>query len=41
MIDISRFDKAEVLKALYDNARAQGMGWLQYDPAPMPLEEAR
>ena len=40
MIDIRRLRKAEVLKALYDNASPQGMGLLHYTPGPMPLDEA-
>lgn len=40
-IDISGLDKAEVLKALYDNAKPQGLGFLHFDPAPMNIEEAR
>lgn len=34
-------DKAEVLAALYNVAKPQGMGFLQYDPKPMTAEEAR
>lgn len=33
MIDIKGLDKAEVLKALYDNSHVQGMGFLQAVPA--------
>lgn len=33
MIDIKGLDKAEVLKALYDNSHVQGMGFLQVVPA--------
>jgi len=40
MIDISKFNKAEVLKVLYDRAKPQGSGFLNYDPAPMKLERA-
>ena len=32
MIDIKNLNKAEVLKALYDNSHAQGMGWMQTVP---------
>jgi hypothetical protein len=40
-LDLSGLDKAVVLAALYDNARAQGMGWLHYTPNPMSIDEAR
>ncbi len=32
MIDIKGLDKAEVLKALYDNSHIQGLGFLQAVP---------
>ena len=32
MIDIKNLNKAEVLKALYDNSHVQGMGWMQTVP---------
>ena len=41
MIDISNYDKAEVLAALYNAARPQGMGFMHYDPTPMTTNEAR
>lgn len=41
MIDISNKDKAAVLAALYNNSKPLGMGRLQFDPAPMTVEEAR
>lgn len=40
MIDISQCSKAAVVKALYDNAQPQGMGFLHYTPEPLTLEEA-
>jgi len=40
-MDISKMDKAEVLAKLYNNARAQGMGWLQWEPEDMTKEEAQ
>lgn len=40
-IDISKLEKAQVLKALYDNSRPLGMGFLHFNPAPMPIETAR
>lgn len=39
-IDISKLDKAEVLVALYNNARAQGLGAFQHTPDPMSRAEA-
>ena len=39
-IDISKYDKADVLIALYTNAKPQGLGFLHYDPAPMSKDEA-
>ena len=39
-IDISKMDKPAVLMALYDNAKAQGLGVLHYTPEPMAREEA-
>jgi len=39
-VSIQGLDKAAVLAALYNGARAQGMGFLQYDPKPMGVEEA-
>lgn len=41
MIDISKADKALVFKALYDNAKPQGMGFLHYTPEPMEEGQAR
>lgn len=41
MIDISGLDKADLLAALYNNSRPQGMGIMHYDPKPMTVEEAR
>ena len=40
-IDISKKDKAEVLAALYNASHPLGLGFLQYDPTPMTVEEAR
>jgi hypothetical protein len=40
-IDISKMDKAEVLAALYNNSKTQGMGILHYENKPMKIEEAR
>lgn len=41
VVDISNKDKAEVLAALYNNSHPQGMGFLQYNPEPMTIEQAR
>ena len=41
VIDISNKDKAEVLAALYNHSKPIGMGIVQYDPRPMPVEIAR
>lgn len=40
MISIKGLTKAEALKALYDNARPLGMGYLHFTPEPMTLDEA-
>ncbi|MCK9567394.1 hypothetical protein M0R72_00425 [Candidatus Pacearchaeota archaeon] len=40
MIDISKFNKADVLAALYNSARAQGLGNLWHIPADMTREQA-
>jgi hypothetical protein len=40
-LNIAGLDKAQVLKALYDNAKPQGMGFLHYQPDPMDIEEAK
>lgn len=39
-MDISGLSKASVLAALYNAARPQGMGFLQYDPKPMSEADA-
>ena len=39
-ISIVGLDKAEVLAALYNSTRPQGMGFARYDPNEMSLEEA-
>jgi hypothetical protein len=39
-IDVSDISPAELLAGLYNNARAQGMGFLQYKPEPMNAIEA-
>lgn len=40
MISITGLDKSAVLAALYNASRPQGMGFMQYDPAPMTPEQA-
>lgn len=40
MINIAGLSKAKVLKALYDSAKPQGMGFLHFQPGPMDIEEA-
>lgn len=40
MIDISGYDKADVLIVLYEHARVQGRGFLQATTEPMSKEEA-
>ena len=40
-INIAGLDKAEVLAALYNSSRPQGMGFLHFTPGPMSIEEAR
>lgn len=40
-ISIQGLDKAEVFKALYDNAQPQGLGFLQFVAGNLNIEEAR
>jgi len=40
MIDCKGFSREEILIALYNRARPQGMGFLHYTPDPMSLEQA-
>ena len=40
MISLVGLDKAEVLAALYNASKPQGMGFLHYDAKPMTREEA-
>lgn len=39
-ISLNGKDKVDVLIALYDNSKPQGMGILHYDPTPMRRSEA-
>ena len=41
MIDISKFDKADVLAALYNPSRPFGMGFCHFDPTSMTRGEAK
>lgn len=41
VVNISNKDKAEVLVALYNNSHPHGLGFLQYNPEPMTIEQAR
>lgn len=40
MVSIDGKNKADVLAALYNRAKPQGMGFLHYDPTPMTREVA-
>lgn len=40
MINIEHANKAEILAALYNNSKIQGMGFLQAKPSLMTTEEA-
>lgn len=40
-ISLKGMNKAVVLAALYNASKPQGMGFLQYDPTPMTVEQAR
>jgi hypothetical protein len=40
-INIKGIDKARILQALYNKSHPIGMGFLQYRPGDMTLEEAR
>ncbi|MFA5333053.1 MAG: hypothetical protein WC376_00985 [Candidatus Nanoarchaeia archaeon] len=40
-MNISKLDKAEVLAALYNASKPQGMGFIQFNPNPMSVNEAR
>lgn len=41
MIDISNQDKAEVLAALYNHSKPQGLGMMHFDPSEMTTAEAK
>lgn len=41
MINYTGLSKAQVLAGLYNRSQPQGMGFLQYDPTEMTVEEAQ
>ncbi len=41
MIDLTKHDKAEVLAALYNHSKPQGMGFLHFTSEVMGKEEAQ
>lgn len=41
MIDLKKYDKAEVLAALYNYSKSQGMGFLHLKPEDMSKETAQ
>ena len=40
-MNIAKYNKAEILAALYNGSKPQGLGLLHYDPTPMTKEEAQ
>jgi hypothetical protein len=40
LIDISELNKADVLAALYNNSRPQGMGFMHHNSSAMSAKEA-
>jgi len=40
-MDITGLNKAEVLAALYNRAKPQGMGFMHFEARPMTTEEAQ
>lgn len=40
-ISLEGLNKADVLAALYNASRPQGLGFVQYDPTPMSSEQAQ
>lgn len=40
-INLKGLNKADVLAALYNASKPQGMGFMQYDPRPMTREQAQ
>ncbi|MEG2289564.1 MAG: hypothetical protein RSC24_06315 [Clostridium sp.] len=40
MLNIKGLIKAEVLKGLYDNSKPQGLGFLNYNPGYISIDEA-
>lgn len=39
-IDTSQYDKADVLRVLYDHARPQGLGFMHYEAGGITKDEA-
>jgi len=40
MIDISTLNKADVLAALYNHSKPQGLGFIQFNPKDMTRDQA-
>jgi len=40
MINLAEYNKAEVLAALYNCSKPQGLGFLHFNPEPMTRDEA-
>ena len=40
IINLEGLDRAEILAALYNASKPQGLGVLHYDPSPMTRDEA-
>ena len=41
LIDLTGLDKAEVAAALYNNSKPQGLGFIDFNPEPMTVEQVR
>ena len=41
MIDVTKIDKVEFVKKVYELSRPQGLGMLHYTPSPLSDEEAK
>jgi len=41
MVDVSDLNPAQVLAALYNNAKTQGLGFLDFEKEPMSVEQAQ
>lgn len=40
-MNISKYNKADVLRILYNNSKPQGMGFLHFDPIDMTKKQAQ